>query len=130
MARARPYQVYDDNGVYQAACMDTFLAASVVNMLGDGASVRLGRSARLLLWAEGHEEISAGESYDRAAEIIAYREADIDIKQHCIDCGDCCTRTDTSPTFTPCRAYDRLADRANRLRRRAGLPALYGTAQR
>ena len=67
MAQAPRYKVYR-NGEYVAACKYAEDAAAIVAM-GTG-EVRDGHKSRDTVWREGHEEFSAGESYDRAAAII------------------------------------------------------------
>jgi hypothetical protein len=41
-----------------------------------GATIRYGHSKKDTLWTEGAEEFSAGESYDRAAQVIYQRVED------------------------------------------------------
>jgi hypothetical protein len=45
-------------------------AAAFVAIQGDGATVRFGRK---IVWTEGAEDISAGESYDQAADMMHER---------------------------------------------------------
>lgn len=56
--------------VYQAAVKDTTLAAALVSLLGEGATVRDGHAKRETVWHEGEENILAGESYDIAADTM------------------------------------------------------------
>lgn len=69
MAGAPRFKVYDAANVYQAAVRDVTLAAAVVSLLGEGATVRDGRR---YIWREGGDEI-AGESYDEAADTMLRR---------------------------------------------------------
>jgi len=69
MAGAPRFKVYDAANVYQAAVKDVTLAAAVVSLLGEGATVRDGRR---YIWREGGDEI-AGESYDEAADTMLRR---------------------------------------------------------
>lgn len=65
------FKVYNADGEYVAATIDTTLAAALVgSVLSEGARVKFGGR---IIWREGAEEIPAGESYDRAAEIMADR---------------------------------------------------------
>lgn len=77
MARAPQYKVYDMEGEYQAACKDAELAAAVVALLGDGATIRLGHAKGATVWTEGDAgDGHAGESYDEVAIKVHEREAE------------------------------------------------------
>jgi hypothetical protein len=67
MAQSPQFKVYRGKE-YVAAFKYAEDAAAFVAVLGEGAMIRHGH--RLVLWHEGHEEFSAWESYDRAAEIM------------------------------------------------------------
>ena len=71
MAQGPQFKVYDADGSYQAACKNTALAAAVVALLGDGATVRY--QHKRVLWTEGEEDAPAGDSYDLAAETMLGR---------------------------------------------------------
>ena len=73
MAGAPRCKVYDAQGQYEAACKHAEVAAGVVALLGDGATIRDGHRVADIMWTEGAEEMSAGESYDRAAMIVGRR---------------------------------------------------------
>ena len=68
MAATPKWKIYRD-GEYVAACKYAEDAAALVAM--SGGVVKRGHS--LIVWREGHEEFEAGESYDRAAEIMNMR---------------------------------------------------------
>jgi len=70
MAGSPKYKVYTASGDYEAACKSLEVAAAVVALLGDGATVRLHH--RQVLWTEGIDG-EAGESYDGAALVMARR---------------------------------------------------------
>jgi len=62
--------IYDETGTGRAAASSAEDAAMIVAMLGEGSTVRV---ARRIVWREGSETISAGESYDDAAYIMRDR---------------------------------------------------------
>lgn len=68
MAATPQWKVYRA-GEYVAACKYAEDAACLVSMAG--GVVKHGHS--LIVWREGSEEFSAGESYDRAAQIMESR---------------------------------------------------------
>lgn len=74
MAGSPKYKIYTSGKEYVASVKDLEDAAALAALRGDGTTVRLGHST--VLWTEGQEEIPAGESYDRAAEIMQFREQD------------------------------------------------------
>jgi len=61
MASSPHFKVYDQDGIYQAACKDICAAAVLVAFYGDGATVRSGHTK--VIWTEGVDG-SASESYD------------------------------------------------------------------
>lgn len=70
MAATPQWKIY--NGTeYVAACKYAEDAAALVSCLGDAATVRVGH--RKIVWREGHEDRSAGESYDGAALVMHQR---------------------------------------------------------
>lgn len=71
MASAPEWKVYR-NGAYVAACKFAEDAAALVSL--SGGIVKHGHS--LIVWREGAEEFSAGESYDGAARIMEKRRYD------------------------------------------------------
>jgi diaminopimelate epimerase len=79
MTGSPKWKVYDADGNYEAACKSGEVAASVVALLGDGAVIKADH--RLIVWREGKEEISAAESYDTVARVIAERLIDVARKQ-------------------------------------------------
>lgn len=68
MAATPPWKVYRD-GEYVAACKYAEDAAALVAM--SGGIIEHGHS--LVVWREGEEDFSAGESYDEAAELMFKR---------------------------------------------------------
>lgn len=73
MAASPDLKVFCPQGEYVAACKRYEDAACLASFYGDGATIRLGHAKRLTLWTEGAEEFGAGESYDRAANVMADR---------------------------------------------------------
>jgi hypothetical protein len=74
MSGSPKYKIYSASREYVASCKYLEDCAALAALRGDGTKVLLGHST--VLWIEGMEEIPAGESYDRAAEIMAFREQD------------------------------------------------------
>lgn len=70
MAISPQFKIYNGKE-YVAACKYAEDAAALVAVLGEGASIRYGHS--LVVWREGQEFESAGESYDGAAETMFAR---------------------------------------------------------
>lgn len=68
MAASPQWKIYRE-GEYVGCCKYAEDAAALVSV--SGGVVKHGHS--LIVWREGHEEFSAGESYDRAAEIMQKR---------------------------------------------------------
>lgn len=73
MAHAPYIKVYNAAGEYLASFKYEEDAAVLVAALGDGASIRIGHSKRSVVWTEGKETQSAGESYDHVATTIRGR---------------------------------------------------------
>lgn len=71
MAGSPQYKIYAGKE-YVASVKYLEDAAALAAFRGDGTTVRFGHST--LLWTEGQEEIPAGESFDRAANIMRKRE--------------------------------------------------------
>lgn len=69
MAAAPQWKVYH-NGEYVAACKYREDAAALVAIFSGGI-VKHGHS--LIVWREGYEAFSAGESYDRAGDVMEQR---------------------------------------------------------
>jgi len=59
--------VYTDRGTFEAATVYAEMAAAMVAVLGEGATVRPRMEPDHVVWREGAEEMSAGDSYDTAA---------------------------------------------------------------
>lgn len=76
MAGSPIYKIYNPQKEYIGSMKYREDAAAMVSFLGNGAKVLLGHNKKAILWHEGHEEISAGESYDRAAEVMKQRHND------------------------------------------------------
>ena len=70
MSGSPDWKVYDAGGAYQAAAKDASLAAAIVSVLGEGATVRYRHSR--IVWREGVDG-SAFDSYDAAAETMHAR---------------------------------------------------------
>lgn len=64
------WKVYS-GGEYRAACKHVEDAAALVAVLGAGAQIRA--EHRLVMWTEGSETQSAGESYDHVREVTETR---------------------------------------------------------
>ena len=71
MASSPRFKVYDAEGRYQAACHEAEAAACLVELYGDGSTVR--DRHRLIVWREGQEEQSAAGSWDYAAQVMLTR---------------------------------------------------------
>ena len=67
MAASPRFKVYNPQGEYIASCKHIVDAAAIVSIYGDGARIKDGGR---IVWAEGREEFSAGESYDQVAEVV------------------------------------------------------------
>jgi len=72
MAASPKYKVYTSAGEYVAACKYAEDAAAVASLYGEGSTVRSGH--RKVLFADGIDGISGGESVDDAAALIHERE--------------------------------------------------------
>lgn len=70
MAASPPLKVFNPQGEYIASCKMYEDAAALAGNYGDGAKIKYGT---ILVWHEGHEAISAAESYDSAASIMSER---------------------------------------------------------
>ena len=73
MAATPRFKVFDSEGVYQAACKRPEEAAAVVALLGQGATIRDGHTKKDIVWHEGAEDQTAGESYDFVASKVYER---------------------------------------------------------
>ena len=71
MAGAPVFKVYDAQKKYQAAVKEVEAAALLMNLYGDGATIRYGHGK--VVWTEGAEEQPAGESYDFVGDTIVKR---------------------------------------------------------
>lgn len=77
MASSPKFKVYNAAGEYQAACKEAVIAAAVVALLGDGATIRSGHASKHTVWTEGPPaDGHAAESYDRVREVIDVRLAE------------------------------------------------------
>lgn len=65
------WKVHSHTGMYEGEAVFGELAAAMVAVLGDASTVRT--AGGLVVWREGAEEQSAGESYDTAAEVMRFR---------------------------------------------------------
>ena len=63
MAGSPNWKVYDADGKYQAACKQSMAAAFLMNLYGDGATIRWGHKKRDIAWTEGADGIGS-DSYD------------------------------------------------------------------
>lgn len=71
MASTPHLKVYNPTHGYVAACKFGEDAACLAAMNGNGTTIRDGHNH--IVWTEGAEAFSAGESYDRVAQIIDQR---------------------------------------------------------
>jgi hypothetical protein len=71
MAATPRWKIYNPEGEYVAACKYGEDAACLMAFLGEGATIRDGHST--VVWNEGREACSAGESYDFVANTIISR---------------------------------------------------------
>ncbi len=69
MARTTKWKVYRD-GKFVAACKYAEDAAALINVSSSGV---VKYDHRFVVWREGQEVLAAGESYDRAADIMLER---------------------------------------------------------
>lgn len=65
------WKIHSETGTYEGEAVFGELAAAMVAVLGDGSTVRT--AGGQVVWREGAEEFSAGESYDNAAETFRER---------------------------------------------------------
>lgn len=70
MARSPRYKVYSAEGEYIAACKFAEDAAAIVASY-EGGTIRDGH--RKVVWHEGHEAETAGNSYDAVAQTVYER---------------------------------------------------------
>ncbi|MGP9804043.1 hypothetical protein [Paracoccus sp. NSM] len=68
MAQSPQFKIFRPGGEYVAACKYAEDAAALTAILGDGTKIKHGHSH--VVWTEGAEDFSAGESYDRVAKIV------------------------------------------------------------
>ena len=75
MAATPRLKVHNPSGEYIASCKHYEDAACLAASYGIGAVIRHAdlSNAKSVIWREGGEKISAGESYDQAAEIMRDR---------------------------------------------------------
>lgn len=73
MAGSPRLKVFSSDGEYIASVKYYEDAAALASMRGDGTQVRAGHGGTVL-WHEGTEEFSAGESYDDAAQVMLERD--------------------------------------------------------
>ena len=71
MAGSPQFKVYNSRGEYIAACKHVEDAAMIVAGHGEGATIRHQHGP--ILWSEGEEDMTAGESYDHVAQVCADR---------------------------------------------------------
>lgn len=69
MGASPKYKVYNPRGEYVASCKYPELAAAVVALYGQGATIRLGHSKRSVVWEDGVDG-DASDSYDAVAEMV------------------------------------------------------------
>lgn len=75
MAASPKWKVYDSHGVYQAACKETCAAALLMDLYGEGATIRLWHSR--VVWTEGVDGC-ASESYDETHDRLMAQLGDSD----------------------------------------------------
>jgi hypothetical protein len=66
-------KVYDARGNFLASCVHPEGAAAIVELEGEGATIRNGHAVRNTIWREGSEAQPAAESYDFVATTIYER---------------------------------------------------------
>lgn len=74
MAGTHDYKIYNASNEYVACIKYLEDCAAMVSILGDGATIRYGHNKKGILWTEGNETQSAGESYDHTAAICQQRK--------------------------------------------------------
>jgi hypothetical protein len=79
MANSPRWKVYDHTGQYIASTKFIEDAAAVVALRGDGSQIRDGHS--VVVWTEGKEDQSAGNSYDHVAIVVMDRLDERDAKR-------------------------------------------------
>jgi hypothetical protein len=77
MAGAPKIKVFNAKGEYIAACKFYEDAACLVNLYGNGATVRIDHSTRGIVWTQDEDIANAGESYDEAAERMRANERNL-----------------------------------------------------
>lgn len=73
------HKVYDGHGQYIAACRYAEDAAAIL-AIHPGGTLRLDH--RVILWREGGESLSAGESYDVVARTVHARRRAVSVVAH------------------------------------------------
>lgn len=68
-------KVYGPSGDFRASCVLEDDAAVLCAVLGAGSEARNGHAKKNVIWREGHEDQSAAESYDHAANVMRERTA-------------------------------------------------------
>jgi hypothetical protein len=80
MAASPAWKVYNPEGEYIGCTKHASDAAALVVLRGEGGTVKHGHN--LVVWREGFEEFSAGESYDQASEVMHNRLQECQIKNY------------------------------------------------
>ena len=73
MAASPPWKIYSAAQEYLGSTVYAEDAAAFVSIQGEGATIRRGHAKKDVVWTEGFEKISAGDSYDEAASIMLQR---------------------------------------------------------
>ena len=73
MAVLPRFKIYNAHNKYVGCVKEASDAAALASVLGDGSTVRDGHKKSDIIWNEGSEVISAGESYIDAADIMQKR---------------------------------------------------------
>lgn len=71
MAGSPQFKIFNPSGEYVAACKYAEDAAALAAILGEGTKIKHGHSH--VVWTEGAEDMSAGESYDYVAGVVFAR---------------------------------------------------------
>lgn len=71
MASSPSWKIYTPDAIYEASAKHAEVAAAIVAVLGEGATIRYNHN--VVVWTEGQEGKSAADSYDDAADIMASR---------------------------------------------------------
>lgn len=75
MAASPALKIYTASGEYIGSVKEVMAAAVLVNLYGEGSTIRLGHSKKDVLWTQGIDG-DAAESYDTTGLTMAKRAGD------------------------------------------------------